>query len=101
MNIKLTHDTSIVFSKENCSFCTRVKDLLNSSNIFFEERDIIKNEQFREQLSYLAKRFLGNEGHVTVPQIWLNGIHIGGYDKLSLMLGKESELNTPLVCPIE
>jgi glutaredoxin len=53
----------IVYSKSNCNFCDRAKNLLNSKNIEFTEVKIDEDSAKRE--------WLISQGHRSVPQIYL------------------------------
>ena len=67
--------TAIVWSKDNCPWCVRAKDVLTRYGIQIEERKIGANwtkEQLLESVPNAR----------TVPQIFLNGDHIGGHDDL-------------------
>lgn len=68
-----------VYSKENCPFCDRAKNLLRLKNIPFEE--------VRVDLDPAAKEFIVSKGHRTVPQIYLNEQLFveNGYNGLSQM----------------
>jgi glutaredoxin len=50
------------------------KNLLKSKNIIFEEVNIEDHPEARE--------FVINEGHRTMPQIYINEKSIGGFDQL-------------------
>jgi glutaredoxin 3 len=66
-----------VYSKNNCPFCVQAKNLLTLKNIPFTEVKIDEDST--------AKEFVLNEGHRTVPQIYLDGKLFvqGGYQGLS------------------
>lgn len=65
-----------VYSKDNCIFCTRAKDLLNSKGIRYVEYNIDRN--------FTREEFLQKFPNAkTVPQIVIDGEHIPGYDHLS------------------
>lgn len=66
---------NIVWSKENCPYCVQAKRLLEGSNIQFEERKI-GDGWTKEQLLDMVPEAR------TVPQIFLNGRYVGGYDDL-------------------
>jgi glutaredoxin len=66
---------NIIWTKENCSYCTKAKDLLVSKDIPFEERNI-SNDWTKEQLLEAVPNAK------TVPQIFLWGKYVGGYDSL-------------------
>lgn len=72
---------TIVWSKPSCPNCTKAKALLNKLEIQFEERSFGSGwepEQLFEQCS--AE---GLPQPRTVPQIWLQGKYVGGYDQLA------------------
>jgi glutaredoxin 3 len=52
------------------------KNLLNDLSVTFEERNISQGEWTREQLQEAAPN------SKTVPQIWLQGKYVGGFDEL-------------------
>jgi len=66
-----------VYSKNNCPFCVQAKNLLTLKNIPFTEVKIDEDST--------AKEFVLNEGHRTVPQIYLGGKLFvqGGFQGLS------------------
>ena len=66
---------AIVWSKDQCSFCVQAKNLLNSKNIEFEERNINHNYT-REQLLEAVPNAR------TLPQIFLDDKLIGGFAEL-------------------
>jgi glutaredoxin len=53
-----------VYSKAQCPFCDRAKNLLKLKGIEFEE--------VRVDLDTSAREFIIERGHRTVPQIYLN-----------------------------
>ena len=72
-----------VYSKANCPFCDRAKNLLTLKGIEFEE--------VRVDLDPAAREFVVNEGHRTVPQIYQAGKLFveGGYNGLAKMTDAE------------
>lgn len=74
-----------VYSKENCSYCTRAKMLLTSKNIKYKEYviDITSQSDIDK-----VKKELGIDNFKTVPQISIDGEHIGGYDDLKKYFDK-------------
>jgi len=66
---------AIVWSKDNCTFCDQAKALLEQRNIAYEERKIGHGYSREELLEAVpAAR--------TVPQIFENNNHIGGFTEL-------------------
>ena len=66
---------AIVWSKDACPFCVQAKSLLAARGIEFEERNISK-DWTREQLLEAVPDAR------TLPQIFLNDQHIGGFTDL-------------------
>lgn len=66
-----------VYSKNNCHYCTRAKNLLSLRQIAFEERNIDHDDA--------AKEFILSQGHRTLPQIYLGEKLFveGGFEGLS------------------
>ena len=75
----------VVYSKGYCPFCKMAKATLSRLGLGFEERDVIKNVQFEEQMKQRSHRR-------TVPQIFINDYHIGGNDDLQRAV-KSGELD--------
>ncbi|MBS1992285.1 MAG: glutaredoxin 3 [Cyanobacteria bacterium SZAS LIN-2] len=65
-----------VYSGPNCPYCTKAKALLQKKAVAFEEFNV-KEDQAR--LEEMLER---SGGRRTIPQIFINGRHIGGCDDL-------------------
>jgi glutaredoxin 3 len=65
-----------VYSTEYCPFCVRAKALLRSKGVAFTEIDVTNDPALREKMVQLAG------GRRTVPEIFINGKIIGGFDEL-------------------
>jgi glutaredoxin 3 len=66
---------AIIWSKDSCPYCDQAKTLLTQKGIVYEERRI-GVEYTREQLLEAVP------AAKTVPQIFLNDQHIGGFTEL-------------------
>lgn len=66
----------IMYTKEVCPYCVKAKKLLQSKGLAFKEIDITNDEKLRDEC------FSKANGRKTVPQIFINNIHIGGCDDL-------------------
>jgi glutaredoxin 3 len=66
---------AIVWSKDACPFCVQAKALLEARGIEFEERNVSR-DWTREQLLEAVPTAR------TLPQIFLDGWHIGGFTDL-------------------
>ena len=67
---------AIVWSNVGCSYCEQAKKLLDSKGIDYEERNIAKGPWTVQQLQEAVP------GARTVPQIFVDEKHIGGYQEL-------------------
>ena len=65
-----------IYTTMACPFCTRAVSLLSAKNIDFEKIDVTLSISKRQ-----AMRIRAN-GQTSVPQIFINGDHIGGCDDL-------------------
>ena len=70
--------TIVVYSKNNCVFCTKAKALLNSLGLEYEEKSLEKD--FGSDPSKLIEDIGKNVR--TMPQIKIDGELIGGYNQL-------------------
>ena len=66
---------AIVWSKDNCTFCDQAKALLEQRNIAYEERKIGHGYSREDLLEAVPTAR-------TVPQIFVNNNHIGGFTEL-------------------
>lgn len=66
---------AVVWSKDACPFCVQAKALLESKGIKFEERNVNK-DWTKEQLLEAVPNAR------TLPQIFLDETHIGGFTEL-------------------
>jgi len=75
-----------VYTGPMCSFCDAAKRLLNRNNIPYKEINIaIEEGKMHEMLSK-------SNGKKTIPQIFIEGYHVGGYVELRA-LEKKGELD--------
>jgi glutaredoxin 3 len=75
-----------IFTKFLCPYCARAKRLLTDKGVDFEETDITMGGPGREAM-------LGrSNGRTTVPQIFIDGRHVGGCDDL-YALEREGKLD--------
>jgi glutaredoxin 3 len=65
-----------VYTTSYCPYCTRAKSLLRSKGVTFEEIDVSGDSALREKMIEMSG------GRRTVPEIFINGTIIGGYDEL-------------------
>ena len=68
-----------LYTKPSCSYCVKAKELLNERQIPYTEKVIGQDATKEELLSILPNA-------KTVPQIWVDKKHIGGYTDLYELL---------------
>lgn len=81
---------NVVFGKATCPYCKKAKDLLDEKGIDYEYRDVVQDSVALYSMIPMVKENIGEKTPVTVPQIWLDGNYIGGYDQLKEKLENES-----------
>ena len=59
----------------SCPFCTRAKTLLSNKGVKFEEIRVDGKADVRAKMAEKA-------GRTSVPQIWIDELHVGGCDEL-------------------
>jgi glutaredoxin len=69
----------VVFTKDDCSWCQKTKDLLVSEGHDYFEWNIDQN--------LFAKEFIKQMGFITIPQTYFRGTCIGGHLALVNFLG--------------
>ena len=65
-----------IYTTMACPYCAKAVSLLSTKNIDFEKIDVTLSTAKRQ-----AMRMRAN-GQTSVPQIFINGDHIGGCDDL-------------------
>ena len=67
-----------IYTTPFCGYCARAKGLLDQKGAAYEEMDVMMDEKKRAEMRDRSKR-------TTVPQIFINGQHIGGSDELAAL----------------
>jgi len=68
-----------MYTKFACPFCVRAAHLLNSKGVQFNEYDITMGGEKRDEMRKRAP------GAMTVPQIFIGDVHVGGSDDLAAL----------------
>ena len=77
-----------IYSSNYCPFCIRAKQLLGGKGLAFNEIIVDGQPAVRAEMTRLA-------GRTSVPQIWINGTHVGGCDEL-IALDRSGKLDKML-----
>lgn len=77
-----------IYTKSSCGFCFRAKKLLEMKRVEFEEYSVDLGGPRKQEMIQRAR------GRTTVPQIFIDGRHVGGCDELMALeyQGKLDEL---------
>jgi glutaredoxin 3 len=65
----------IIYSTSRCPYCVRAKALLARKGMPFTEILVDEDDKLRDEMIEKSQRY-------TVPQIFINDQHIGGFDDL-------------------
>ena len=75
----------IIYTGPRCNFCDAAKRLFSRNNIKYQEIDISSKGGVMDEM---IKK---SNGRRTIPQIFFDDLHIGGYEELRA-LEKENKL---------
>ena len=78
-----------IYTGPYCAYCDRAKALLNKKGVSFKEINLASDPN---KIDEMIKK---TNGMRTIPQIFIDGHHIGGNDKLQA-LENEGKLNSLL-----
>ena len=68
----------VMYRTRFCPYCTRAAALLHRKGAEVREIDVSNDPEMRSML-------LAQTGSHTVPQIFINGVSVGGFDDISLL----------------
>lgn len=68
-----------IYSTMFCGYCARAKALLDKKGVRYEDVDLLEHPDRREEMVERAG------GRTTVPQIFIDGKHVGGSDELAAL----------------
>ncbi len=71
-----------IYTKVFCPYCSRALALLRGKGVEMEEYDITMDSAKRSEMIERSS------GRMTVPQVFINGQHIGGSDDLAALESK-------------
>lgn len=70
----------ILYTSDDCTFCNSAKNILNKKKLEFEEINISKNNNLKKEMMNKTN------GLMTVPQIFINSKHVGGFQELNKLI---------------
>lgn len=66
---------ALIYTKQRCDYCVKAKALLDERGIEYKSIDCTFSTPMTEEM-------IQRSGQRTFPQIFLDGVHIGGCDDL-------------------
>jgi glutaredoxin 3 len=81
-----------IYTTPICGYCRNAKSLLAKKGVSFREIDVSRSDELRDAMTERAG------GRYTVPQIFIDGQHVGGFDDL-YALDRRGELDLLLGLP--
>ena len=80
-----------MYTTQWCGYCARARALFEKKGAAFDEMDVMEDEGKRGEMRSRTNR-------TSVPQIFINGQHIGGSDELAA-LEQQGKLDALLAQP--
>jgi glutaredoxin 3 len=75
----MSDNNIIIYSKKECPYCIKAKDLLKTLNLEYNEIILDpSNENYKETVDELKQKY----NHYTFPFIIVNDIFLGGFKEL-------------------
>lgn len=68
----------VIYTTPLCPYCVAAKSLLREKGAGFREIDVSRDSASREEMTRLS-------GRRTVPQVFIDSRHIGGFDDLAAL----------------
>ena len=69
-------DGIVMYSGDNCPYCIRARRLLEKKGVAFRELKVDQSTELRAEMEQRSQRR-------TIPQIFIHGQHIGGFDDMA------------------
>ncbi|RMF94803.1 MAG: thioredoxin-disulfide reductase [Candidatus Schekmanbacteria bacterium] len=66
----------VIYTLDNCPYCKKAKELIESKGVSYKELNVTNDDALEEEMKERS-------GRTTLPQIFIDGKHIGGFDDLS------------------
>ena len=75
-----------IYTRNACAFCDRAKIFFKSKGLSFIEYNVHENSD------YLKEMLKKSNGKKTMPQIFIDDFHVGGFDDLKETINKGKAL---------
>lgn len=78
----------VIYTTQTCPYCERARRLLQRKGVAFQEISVEDDPKRWDEM-------VARSGRQTVPQIFIDDFHVGGYDDM-VALDLEGELDSRL-----
>jgi len=68
----------LIYTSTICPYCIMAKRLLDKKGAIYQELNVDTDPELRQEMMQRTKRR-------TVPQIYIDDLHVGGFDELRAM----------------
>jgi glutaredoxin 3 len=68
----------VIYTRALCGYCTAARELLDSKGVAYTDLDTTLDATLRAEM-------VSRSGRRTVPQVFIGGRHVGGYDDLAAL----------------
>lgn len=82
-----------LYGKATCPHCARAKEYFKQVGVHYTNHDVVKDPRALYEMLGRVKPIVGPKTPITVPQIWIDGVYVGGADQLGELLGLNVEPN--------
>ena len=65
----------LMYSTASCPYCIRARQLLDQKGVPYRDIRVDEHPELRQEM-------VDKCGRYTVPQIWIEDLHIGGFDDM-------------------
>ncbi len=65
----------LIYTSTICPYCIMAKRLLDKKGVKYQELNVDKDPELRQEMMQRTQRR-------TVPQIYIDDLHVGGFDEL-------------------
>ena len=90
-SVRVTMKSVEIYTSFQCGYCIAVKRLFTEKGISFEEIDLARTPNRRPEMMQRSG------GRKTVPQVFVGGDHVGGFDELRELSLKGSSIPFPRI----
>lgn len=73
----MSNEIVLIYGKDNCPYCVEAKKLSETNGLKFEYKNVLEGDNRSELLQIVPDA-------KTVPQIFVRGKHVGGFDDFSV-----------------